>query len=124
MVAGASARTEAQRSLLSAEEYERLAEDARRRAQSFAIAAASEEAVGRELNALTELGWHVLPDRRWGRRSNIDFLLVGPAGVFVADVKHWASLEIRNGSIFRGEECCDDELEKNIRLCVPRTAAL
>lgn len=116
MVAGASARVEAQRSLISAEEYERLARDARTRAVSFEIAATSEEAVGRELTALTELGWTVLADRRWGRRSNIDLLLVGPAGVFIADVKHWASLEVINNSIFRSGECCDDELEKNLRL--------
>ena len=44
--------------------------------------------------------WHVLADRRWPgtRRANIDVILVGPAGVFVIDVKTWrAEVRVERG---------------------------
>ena len=79
MTAGASAEYEAQRSLLDADAYERLAADSRARARRYVIAARTERSVGRCLAALEKLDWRVLADRRWAgsKRANVDFLLVG-----------------------------------------------
>lgn len=65
MGAGASAEWEANRSLLEAEEYERLRRDALNRAQRYALASKTEASVGAKLTALETLGWRVLADRRW-----------------------------------------------------------
>ena len=46
------------------------------------------------------------------KHANVDFILVGPGGVVIVDAKAWAELEIRDGSLFRGDSCEDDEVEK------------
>lgn len=118
MGAGASAEYEANRSLLEAEEYERLRRDALNRARRYALASKTEASVGSRLVALETLGWRVLADRRWAgsKRANVDFILVGPGGVVVVDVKAWRSLEIRHGSVFCEDECRDDEVTKVLSL--------
>ena len=118
MSAGASARYEAQRSLLEAGEYERLARQARDQAARYAVASRSEAAVGARLRALEAVGWRVLEDRRWAgsRRANVDFLLVGPGGVVVVDVKAWRALQVVNDSLFCEDECRDDEATKLLSL--------
>lgn len=118
MVAGASARYEAQRSLLEAGEHERLARAARDQAARYDLASRSEASVGVRLRALETLGWVVLDDRRWAgsKRANVDFLLVGPGGVVVVDVKAWRALELRDGSLFCEDDCRDDEAHKLVGL--------
>jgi UvrD-like helicase family protein/nuclease-like protein len=118
MTAGASARHEAQRSLLEAGQYERLAEEARQQAARYEVASRSEAIVGQRLRALEELGWTVLADRRWAgsKRANVDFLLVGAGGVIVVDVKAWRALEVRQGSLFCEDDCRDDEAAKLLSL--------
>lgn len=110
--AGDSARYEAQQSLLDADELERLAAQKRQLALNYEKGARGEEAVATRLAALESLGWRVLPDRRWGRNANIDFVLVGPGGVVVVDAKNWDSLRIRDGQVFRGDDPVDDEIVK------------
>jgi hypothetical protein len=66
---------------------------------------------------LVDLGtpdWHLLADRRWPgtTRANIDLLLVGPPGVLLLDAKTWAEPRIENGSLWRGQDNADDELDK------------
>ncbi len=114
MGAGASARYEAQRSLLEAAEYERLAQESRDQAKRYALASRTEQSVDGRLRALETLGWTVLADRRWAgsKRANVDFLLVGPGGVVVVDVKAWRALEVRTDSVFCEDDCRDDELAK------------
>lgn len=118
MTAGGSAQYESQRSLLEADEYDRLAREARNKAQRYALASRTERSVGRRLAALETLGWRVLEDRRWAgsKRANVDFLLVGPGGVVVVDVKAWRSLQVVHGSIFCEDECRDDEAGKLLSL--------
>ncbi|QWZ09239.1 AAA family ATPase [Nocardioides panacis] len=74
--------------------------------------------MGGKLNALESLGWTVLSDRRWAgsKRANVDFLLVGPGGVVVVDVKAWRALEVRHDSLFCDDECRDDEASKLVSL--------
>ena len=116
MGAGSSAHHESQRSLFEAEELERLAAEARAKAERYALASRTEAAVGRRLHALEQLGWVVLADRRWGRRANIDFLLVGPGGVLVLDVKAWRHLIVTGDSLFCDDDCRDDEADKVVSL--------
>ncbi|MGI8899561.1 MAG: 3'-5' exonuclease [Nocardioides sp.] len=118
MSAGSSAHYEAQRSLLEAGEYERLAREAHDQARRYDLAARGEASVAGRLRALEALGWTVLPDRRWAgsKRANVDCLLVGPGGVVVVDVKAWRALEVRNGSLFCEDECRDDEISKLLGL--------
>lgn len=118
MGAGASAQYEANRSLLEAEEYDRLRRDALNRAQRYALASRTEASVGTKLMALETLRWRVFADRRWAgsKRANADFILVGPGGVVVVDVKAWRGLELRNGSVFCEDECRDDEVTKLLSL--------
>lgn len=118
MRAGASAHYEASRSRLEAEAYERLARQSHERARRYDLAQRTEASVGAKLTALETLGWRVLADRRWARskRANVDFLLVGPGGVVVVDVKAWRALEVRNDSLFCEDECRDDEASKLLSL--------
>src|SRR3954453_16724695 len=118
MRAGASALHEAARSRLHAAEYERLAREAREEAERYALASRTESSGGGRFQALGSLGWRVLEDRRWAgsRRANVDFLLVGPGGVVVVDVKAWRALQVVNASLFCEDECRDDEAAKLLSL--------
>jgi hypothetical protein len=116
MTAGASARYEAERARAEADEHERLRRHKLDEAHRYEIAGRTEGDVGARLTALQTLGWHVLADRRWGKRANVDFLLVGPGGVVVVDVKAWRALEVRGDSVFCGDECRDDEISKLLAL--------
>ena len=84
-MAGESARAVARR---KREKAERLLRDAER----FERGADGEAETARALAALPLGEWFVMHDVRWpGRRfANIDHVVVGPAGVFVIDSKHWS----------------------------------
>lgn len=116
MAAGASAGYEAERARAEASEYERLRRQKLDEARCYELASRTEGDVGDRLAALGTLGWHVLADRRWGRRANVDFLLVGPGGVVVVDVKAWRALQVRGDSVFCDDECRDDEVSKLLAL--------
>src|SRR4051794_5710781 len=70
------------------------------------------------MQAVAPLGGRVLADRRWAgsKRANVDFLLIGPGGVVVADVKAWRALQVRNDSLFCEDECRHDEVGKLLGL--------
>ncbi|MFF6955647.1 UvrD-helicase domain-containing protein [Streptomyces sp. NPDC008317] len=88
---------------------------ARRQARQWESASEGEQRVSAQLLVLTERGWRLLVDRRWpGTRSaNVDMLLVGPAGVFVVDVKNWrADPEVEDGRLLAGGEVRDEHARK------------
>ncbi|MEV4419495.1 nuclease-related domain-containing protein [Patulibacter sp. NPDC049589] len=64
--------------------------------RAWSIGAVGEELAAERFASLARgyPGVHVLHDRRepGRRRANIDHVLVGPAGVVVADTKHWAGV--------------------------------
>lgn len=63
-------------------------------ADSWAVGAQGEQIVGRQLQKLDKR-WHVLHSVPVGRRgSDIDHVLVGPAGVFTLNTKHHADARI------------------------------
>ncbi len=43
-------------------------------------------------------------------------ILVGPGGVLVTDVKAWRDVSVRDGSLYRGDACCNDEVDKLLRV--------
>jgi len=91
-----------------------LLSDLRRGERDWLAGARGEQSVVRVLVGMDDAGWHVLPDRRWPgtRNANIDVLVVGPAGVFVIDVKNWRDFRVEGGRLFRGQADADDELRK------------
>ncbi|WKK27072.1 UvrD-helicase domain-containing protein [Streptomyces olivoreticuli] len=115
MAAGDSASRRAQ----EARRQERLLREqwqaARRQAGRWEAASEGERQVAAQLLVLTERGWRLLVDRRWpGTRSgNVDMLLIGPAGVFVIDVKNWRSPpEVSGGRLSAGGESRDGDYGK------------
>ena len=97
----------------SAAEHARRATDAaaRLRAQADAadIVAArwdagriGEERLSEAVETLAQYGYYQLPDRSFpGRSSNLDLVLVGPAGVFVLDAKNWSGTITFDGKVLR-----------------------
>lgn len=111
MAAGDSARDEAQR-------LRQHALAVQRRANNFLVAAESERTLSKYLKELVQFGWRILEDREWpnSSRANIDFIAVGPPGVFIIDAKEWAEVTIVNGTLFRGEADETSTLDKQIAL--------
>jgi hypothetical protein len=73
--------------------------------RAWAVGAAGEERLDSILRDVP--GIEVLSDRRVpGKRSNIDHLVIAPAGIFVVDAKHYqGEVRIRRrGSFFRPED--------------------
>jgi len=71
---------------------------------AWAVGARGEETVGRNLEALRAEGIAVLHDRRIpGSKTNIDHIVISPAGVFVVDPKNYrGKVEQRDvGGLFR-----------------------
>jgi hypothetical protein len=112
--AGGSAARQSRVLLDDAQGLFDLARLKREQARNFAAACSSEEELATILRPLDTLGWVVLEDRRWPRskRANVDFILVGPGGVVVVDAKSWGELEIRDGSLHRGDACEDEQTAK------------
>ncbi len=91
MSAGAAAESEAERSLLRAEELRRRAERLEQRAEKFTAGAVGEHLVAQALRRLESVGYRVIDDIRWPgtTKANIDHVIYGPSGMFVIDAKNW-----------------------------------
>jgi len=115
MAPGRSAAAERARSLREAEEHDKAAARARRRAAGFGVAARTEPQTARALESLNGQGYLLMHDRHWPgtRSSNLDHIAVGPGGVFIIDTKCWRGpIRIVNGSLFNDDECMDEEVDK------------
>jgi hypothetical protein len=86
----------------------------RRHQHRWRVGGRAELGVVRVLVGMDDAGWHVLPDRRWPgtRRANIDVLLVGPAGVFVVDVKNWREVRLEGNRLLHGDADAEDDVVK------------
>lgn len=111
MAAGDSAAFEAERQRLLALELAQLQSTAAEMARRFSAAASSERRLAHTLEALESRGYQVLADRRWpkSRRAQVDFIVVGPGGIFIVDAKAWKDVTIAAGCVFRGQEDVTDE---------------
>ncbi len=79
--------------------------DGRQSTNAWKVGAAGEERVAQALTALVDAGQgYALHDRRMpGKRSNIDHLFVGAAGVYVIDAKRYKNADVsveRTGGLF------------------------
>ena len=79
--------------------------DGRQSTNAWKVGAAGEERVAQALTALVDAGdGYALHDRRVpGKRSNIDHLFVGAAGVYVIDAKRYKNADVsveRTGGLF------------------------
>jgi hypothetical protein len=79
--------------------------DGRQSTNAWKVGAAGEERVAQALTALVDAGHgYALHDRRVpGKRSNIDHLFVGAAGVYVIDAKRYKNADVsveRTGGLF------------------------
>ena len=71
-------------------------------AEAYEKGERGEQHLERLAEPLAANGCHLLSDRCVpGKESNIDFLLVGPAGVFVIDAKNWSGDLRVDGSVLR-----------------------
>ncbi len=110
MTAGASAALQAAQSEKLARLHEQYAADHRRMVENFNAAHASERRLERTLSVLADRGHRILADRRWpgSARAQVDFLVVGPAGVFIVDAKSWADVRVerdnRGTRVFQGDD--------------------
>ncbi|WP_067484058.1 nuclease-related domain-containing DEAD/DEAH box helicase [Actinomadura hibisca] len=123
MAAGGSAGEQGRRARAQALELARRSREAYALASRYEAAAEAERQVAASLMGLTAVGWKLLVDRRWpGTRSaNVDMLLIGPAGVFVIDVKRWRNAPaVKDGHLLAGTEPRDGEIAK--LLAMTRTA--
>jgi hypothetical protein len=96
MTAGTSAGLESRRQLMLAEKRERTAAIARRAAARHQVAPQVERDVIAAIAPLAELGYTLLPNRRWpgSRIAKVDFIVVGPSGLYIVDTKSWSNVTI------------------------------
>jgi hypothetical protein len=113
MAAGHSAANEAAHYKSQAEQAEFIARTAREMERRYTAAAESESRLGKMLEPLAEQGYHVLADRKWpnSTKAQVDFVLVGPSGVYIVDAKSWADVRIDSDRIFQGQDDVTDRLD-------------
>lgn len=110
MSGGDSAAREARRARALAEEMKRQAHVYEQMAFNFDAAAHSEHRLERTLAPLRAQGFHVLADRRWpgSTRAQVDFVVVGPTGVYIVDAKTWKDVRIAQHGpeqrVFQGDD--------------------
>ena len=114
MAAGESATFEAENQRLQSLEYQRLADDAREMHRRYSAAASSEVRLASTLSVLDSRGYLLLADRRWpgSRKAQVDFIMVGPGGVFIVDAKQWRDVHIENGQVFRDQDDVTDDFAR------------
>jgi hypothetical protein len=113
MTAGHSAAGEAAAYPARAEETEYAARTSRQMYQNYSAAAMTEARLARLLEPLAERGYHVLADRLWpgSNAANVDFVLVGPLGVFIIDAKPWKHVSLIGERVYQGQDDVTDRFE-------------
>ena len=113
MSAGHSAAGEAARYLAEAEAAEYASMKARQMYRNYSAGAAGERTLADLMEPLIEQDYYVLADRAWpgSRTANVDFIVVGPSGVFLLDAKAWGQVSIHNGRVFQGQDDVTERFE-------------
>ena len=113
MSAGHSAAGEAARYLAEAEAAEYASVKARQMYRNYSAGAAGERTLADLMEPLIEQDYYVLADRAWpgSLTANIDFVVVGPSGVFLIDAKAWRQVSIHNGRVFQGQDDVTERFE-------------
>ncbi|MES2094205.1 MAG: UvrD-helicase domain-containing protein [Actinomycetota bacterium] len=81
--------------------------------RNYLAGAAGERKLADLMEPLVEQDYHVLSDRAWPGSStaNVDFIVVGPSGVFLLDAKAWGQVSIQNGRVFQDQDDVTDKFE-------------
>jgi hypothetical protein len=122
MAGGSSALLQAQAADGLADELQRRLDDYRQMAENFRAAHASERRLEQTLAPLRNQGFHVLADRRWpgSRNAQVDFLVVGPSGVFIVDAKSWRDVRVERSAavprVFQGDDDVTDRFDGLVSL--------
>ena len=122
MAGGASAALQAEAAQGLADELRRRADDYERMVANYYAAAASERRLESTLAPLRNHGFHILADRQWpgSARAQVDFLVVGPSGVFIVDAKSWRDVTVqRTGDgtrVLQGDDDVTDRFEGLVSL--------
>ena len=126
MSAGHSAAGEAAAYLARAEEAEYVARTSRQMYRNYSAAAITEAHLGRLLEPLAERGYHVLADRLWpgSKAANVDFVLVGPSGVFIIDAKSLKNVSLIGERVYQGQDDVTERFENLGSLSDTTEAAL
>jgi len=126
VVAGQSAARESARLSEIARHADDIARDAREASRRYAAASSSEKRLALTLAALEPRGYRVLSDRRWpgSARAQVDFIVVGPSGVWIVDAKSWRDVRIERGRVFRGQADVTDDFGPIAQLAATTESAL
>jgi hypothetical protein len=122
MAGGSSATLQADAAQGLAAELRRRADDYEQMVANYHAAAASERRLEKTLSPLRNQGFHVLADRQWpgSRKAQVDFLVVGPPGVFIVDAKSWRDVHVRREQgttrVFQGDDDVTDRFDGVISL--------
>jgi hypothetical protein len=109
-----------------AEKRERAAALARKAAARYAVEPHVERDVLAALKPLTEIGYHLLPNRGWPGSNNgqVDLIVVGPSGLYIVDTKSWSDVTIEGGRIYRQDTDVTDDLASLADLAYATEAAM
>jgi hypothetical protein len=109
-----------------AEKRERAAALARKAAARYQVEPHVEREVLAALKPLTDIGYHLLPNRGWpGKRSaQVDLIVVGPSGLYIVDTKSWSDVTIEGGRIYRQDTDVTDDLASLADLAYATEAAM
>jgi hypothetical protein len=126
MTAASSAGVDSRRQMLLAEKRERAAALARKAAARYSVAPHVERDVMAALAPLTDIGYHLLPNRGWPglRNTQVDLIVVGPSGLYVVDTKSWSDVTIEGGRIYRQDTDVTDDLASLADLAYATEAAM
>jgi hypothetical protein len=126
MTAALPAGVDSRRQILLAEKRERAAALARKAAARYTVQPHIERDVLAALAPLTEIGYHLLPNRGWPglRNSQVDLIVVGPSGLYVVDTKSWSDVTIEGGHIYRQDTDVTDDLAGLADLAYATEAAM
>ncbi|MFP7834894.1 UvrD-helicase domain-containing protein [Marisediminicola sp. LYQ134] len=114
MGAGHSAAGQAALFQLEAEQLAYAQQTALEMHRRYSAAASSEAALGAALEPLEERGFRVFADRAWpGTRSGaqVDFVVVGPSGVWIVDAKSWRDVRVQGDRVFQGQDDVTERLD-------------
>ncbi|CAN5122739.1 hypothetical protein BH09ACT2_BH09ACT2_06110 [soil metagenome] len=126
MSAGHSAAGEAARYLAQAEAAEYASVKARQMYRNYLAGADGERRLADLMEPLVEQDYYVLADRAWpgSRTANVDFIVVGPSGIFLVDAKAWGQVRIQNGRVFQDQDDVTERFENFASLREVTEAAL
>jgi hypothetical protein len=109
-----------------AEKREHAAALARKAAARYQVEPHVERDVLNALKPLTEIGYHLLPNRGWpgNRTAQVDLIVVGPSGLYIVDTKSWSDVTIENGRVYRQDTDVTDDLASLADLAYATEAAM